>query len=97
MTFFTSCGINDPQEVRGVTTTFQYSLNEISNVKVDVINSYDTHIRTLVDSELQAGVYQVTWMGTNNNNQKVVEGIYFFELFINGQFSKRQTIIIEVP
>jgi len=94
---FASCGVNEPQEVPGVGTTFRFRVNEKSNVKVDVINSYDTHIKSLIESELQAGVYQVTWNSTNDNNQKVVEGIYFFELFINGNFVERKTIIMEVP
>lgn len=94
---FISCGVNESQEVPGVGTTFKFSLNEKSNVKVDVINSYDTHIKTIIESELQSGVYQVTWNSTDNNNQKVVEGIYFFELFINGNFVERKTIILEVP
>jgi flagellar hook assembly protein FlgD len=97
MTFFISCGVIDPQEVPGIVATFPFRVNEISNVKVDVINSYDTNIKTLIDSELQPGLYQVTWNSTDMKNRNVVEGIYFFELFINGQFSKRQTIVMEVP
>lgn len=94
---FYTCGINEPQELLDSQPTYTFSLTEESNVKVDVINSYNTHIKTLVESQLQTGVYSFSWNLTNSKGQKVVEGIYFFELFINGRLVERKTIIEVVP
>lgn len=93
MILFYACEINEPQELLYGQPTYTFSLIEESNVKVDVINSYNTHIKTLVESQLQPGIYSFSWNLTNGKGQKVVEGIYFFELFINGRLVEIKTII----
>jgi len=59
--------------------TIKFSVPESSHVLLTVENSYDTHIATLVDEELQAGAYQESFDVSN-----LAEGIYFYTLELKG-------------
>jgi len=68
------------------TTIIGFLVPESAYVKLTVQNSYDTQIATLVDEELQAGTYQVSFDASN-----LAEGIYFYTLeltFESGSYSK---------
>lgn len=94
MFLFSSCEVTSPEIVKGDLVVLSFSLTENSQVKADVINSYNTLIKNLIDRNLFAGVYRVEWDLTDNHNNKVVEGTYFFELYINNKLIKRQLIIL---
>lgn len=90
-----SCEVTDPDLMLSTSSTYRFNLDEPSSVKVDVINSYNTFIVTLVDSFYNnSGIYQVSWNFEDKNNNKVVEGTYYIELFINQKFVKRSTYIL---
>ncbi|MCF7858877.1 MAG: carboxypeptidase regulatory-like domain-containing protein [Candidatus Cloacimonetes bacterium] len=59
------------------TTTFSYTLASDSRVKLTIYNIKGQKIRTLVDNERPAGIYQVVWNGLNDNGKKASSGIYF--------------------
>lgn len=57
-------------------TTIQYGIPEASNVKLMIYNISGHVIRTLVQSELDAGYYSVQWDGINDYGQPVSSGTY---------------------
>lgn len=61
--------IDDPS------TKINFSVPELSQVKLYVENSYDTIVATLVDQVLAAGNYSV-----NFETNDLAEGIYFYTI-----------------
>jgi hypothetical protein len=57
------------------TTTIMYSVDENSFVTLQVENSYDTVVATLVDGPLNSGYYSVSF-----NVSGLTEGIYYYTL-----------------
>ena len=60
-------------------TSIIYSVDQRSNVKLTVENSYNTLIATLVDKEHQPGVYRVS-IDMND----LPEGVYFYTIEFKG-------------
>ncbi|MCK4312669.1 MAG: T9SS type A sorting domain-containing protein [Candidatus Cloacimonetes bacterium] len=78
-------------------TTAQFSLNEASFVTLSVYNLKGEKIKTLVNKFVQAGQHSVVWNGTDNSNNKVSSGIYFFEFDIEntgGDYTSVKKVIL---
>ena len=63
-------------------TTISYKIEEDAHVKLEVENSYNTIIKTLVDEEQSAGSYQVQF-----DAQNLAEGVYLYTIEANGVHS----------
>jgi flagellar hook assembly protein FlgD len=55
-------------------------LAEDSRVTLAVYNLLGQKVKTLVDSEQEAGYYTVRWDGTNDMGSKVSSGIYIYRV-----------------
>ncbi|HUF09933.1 MAG TPA: FlgD immunoglobulin-like domain containing protein [Rhodothermales bacterium] len=63
------------------TTNISYSLPEAARVTVAVYNVLGALVTRLVDDAAQpAGVYRVTWNGTDAGGAKVASGVYLYQL-----------------
>ena len=51
------------------TTTAKLSLNETSNILVNVVNDRGILIKKLISKQSKAGTITLSWNGKNNNNQ----------------------------
>ncbi len=78
--------------------------NPVTNIKFSlptagftVLKIYDilgNEIKTLVNGNMEKGINTIAWDGTNNSNQKVVSGVYIYELKSNGlRVSKKMTLL----
>ncbi len=61
-------------------TTISYSLPTASKVKLEVYNLKGQLVKTLVDKEIEAGIYNVNWNGKDSNDKPVASGVYFYRL-----------------
>lgn len=62
-------------------TNLSFSLPQASKVRLTIFNSVGEVINKLVDGKMFAeGTYTYKWNGTNQENQKVSSGIYFYTL-----------------
>jgi len=61
-------------------TLFTLSLPEETQVNIVVYNVMGQKVKTLMDDCLNAGIYTITWDGTNESNQNVSSGIYFYRI-----------------
>jgi hypothetical protein len=72
------------------TTTISYSITENSNVKLTVTDLLGREVAKLVDSQQQAGIYNVKFDGTNFNS-----GIYFYRLKAGNYTEVKKFILVK--
>ena len=61
-------------------TTLSYWLPETARVRLDIYNLKGQLVKTLIDSEMAAGLHSVVWNGKDSNNQAVASGVYFYRI-----------------
>lgn len=61
-------------------TQIRYEIPKQSHVKLKIIDILGQEIRTLVNDEKPAGVYQVTWSAKDNLGHPAPTGIYCYQL-----------------
>ena len=72
------------------TTKITFSVPEEADVKLEIYNMLGQKIRTLVDGQYEAGVYEdVVWDATDNNGNLVANGIYYLVLVSKEQDFKQ--------
>lgn len=82
---------NYPNPFNG-TTKIQFKIPEASNrVSIVIYDVSGRKIKTLVNRAYDAGNYTITWDGTNDMQQTVSSGLYFYRID-SGNFSKTQKL-----
>jgi photosystem II stability/assembly factor-like uncharacterized protein len=66
-------------------TTIKFQIPKQERVVLEIYNSLGEKVATLVDEIKDAGFYQSTWNGINNNNNLVSSGVYIYRI-IAGDF-----------
>lgn len=75
-------------------TVIRYELAAAGEVTLAIFNQLGQKIRTLLNTEQQAGTHQSTWDGRNSNGQKVASGHYFYKVQTGAQiFTKSMTLV----
>lgn len=75
------------------TTTIEFKVPEVSNVKITVYNVLGQSVKTLVNANFTTGNYKVSWDGTNEVGSQVSSGIYFYRLDA-GNFSHTKRMLL---
>jgi len=77
-------------------TTIEFSIQNDSRVELSVYNIKGQKIKTLVNDNLTYGNYSINWNGTNERNESVSSGIYFYNLIVKKkQISTGKCILIK--
>ncbi len=71
------------------TTIISYQISVVSKVELCVYDLLGQQIATLVNGELNPGLYQIAW-----NAQNEASGIYFCRIAVNGQVSMRKMTLV---
>jgi hypothetical protein len=74
-------------------TTISYSVNSKSPVVVEIYNTKGQKVKTLVNETKAAGNWTAKWNGTDDNNQKVSNGVYFYKMNA-GKFTSSKKMIL---
>jgi flagellar hook capping protein FlgD len=61
-------------------TTIRFSLPWSVDLTVKVYNDHGQLVRTLVDGHMNAGEFNVTWDGTDDNGAQVATGVYLYQI-----------------
>jgi len=72
------------------TTTINYSIPQAGSVKITIYNLLGENVKTLFDGNKTAGNYQINWNSADDSGNRVVSGIYFYEMKFsseNGSFT----------
>jgi len=76
-------------------TRIAYSLNISGQVQIVVHNMLGQPIKVLVSEPQTAGYYSVDWDGTDNNNNPVSSGVYFYTVRAGGLTETRKMLLIK--
>lgn len=61
-------------------TTIKYTVNDVSDVKIDICDALGRSVSQLVHSRHAPGSYDLQWDGMDNNGTAVGNGVYFCRL-----------------
>ena len=74
-------------------TTIKYELPAAAQVRLEVFNVVGQVVRTLVAEPQSAGRYVVQWDATNDNQQSLSSGVYFYRIHA-GDFLKVKKMLL---
>lgn len=74
-------------------TRIQYQNPQSSHITLEVFDILGRKVKTLVDGIKQPGIHSVIWDGTNDLNNQVASGVYFYTLKADNRFAKSQKMI----
>jgi hypothetical protein len=76
-------------------TTIRYSVKENSPVNIEIFNLKGQLVKRLVNETKAAGEHSVIWNGTDNNNNPVSSGVYFFKMRAGKYSSSKKMILMK--
>lgn len=74
------------------TTTINYQLPKDSQVALVIYNMLGQEVKTLVEDNLDAGYYSVTWDGTDNFGKMIASGEYIYSITAD-DFNKNMKMV----
>lgn len=74
-------------------TTIRYEVPRRSKVEINVYNMLGQLIATLVNGEIEAGRYFVTWNGRNDQGIQMSSGVYFYQIHAD-EFTQTKKLIL---
>ncbi len=74
-------------------TTINFELPQNSQVNLNIYNIKGQLVKPVVSSVRSAGSHSVLWSGTNDINQPISSGIYFYKL-VTGTFSEIKKMVL---
>jgi hypothetical protein len=75
-------------------TKFKLSLPRASHVRMEIFNVLGQKVKTLVDEDLGAGGFVVTWDGKDQGGAEVASGVYFYRMTAGGFSDVRKMILL---
>lgn len=76
-------------------TTIEYDIPRRTSVRIDIYNTLGQRVRTLVDREESAGLYSITWDGSNSSGEAVPTGIYFYRFQTDDHVETRKMLLLK--
>jgi hypothetical protein len=76
------------------TTVISYSTDKDGRVLVEVFNLLGQRVAVLIDEELPAGEYEVTWNGRDQHGRQAATGVYFYRLTAGGKTQTRKMVLL---
>jgi len=75
-------------------TKINYKIASNENIHLGIYTLNGKLVKTLIDKKQNKGDYSITWNGTNDFNQKVRPGIYYYSLKTNKKSVTKKMILI---
>jgi hypothetical protein len=71
-----------------------FHLEKREFVKLFIYDILGKKIKSLINGELNGGIFSITWDSSNDNSEEVSSGIYFYRLILPGFISSRKMILL---
>ncbi|MCH7973227.1 MAG: T9SS type A sorting domain-containing protein [Bacteroidetes bacterium] len=75
-------------------TIIRFSLPEASFVILKIYNVLGQEVKTLVNAEKNAGIYNLQWRGDNDFGQKVSSGTYIYRVITGHNIFTKKMILL---
>ena len=76
-------------------TTIEFSLEKTSEVTLTVYSITGQLVRTLVNSNMEAGSHQVTFNGRDDLGHALASGVYFYQLQTTDNIATQKMILMK--
>ena len=76
-------------------TKISFNLKDAGNVSIEIFNIKGQKIKNLTNETFSKGQNSVIWNGTNDKNNQVASGIYFYKISINNYKSTHKMMLIK--
>ncbi len=76
-------------------TIITFALPKESSVKLEVYDMLGKHVTTLVDQEMGAGTYAITWNGSDQNGSKVASGLYLYRIQAGSFVAAKKMVLLK--
>ncbi|MEW5993879.1 MAG: T9SS type A sorting domain-containing protein [Candidatus Zixiibacteriota bacterium] len=76
-------------------TKIEYSLPAASKIRIVVYNILGQQVKTLIDTEQEAGKHTVVWNGTDGSGDEVASGVYFYRLTVGNRVSSKKMMMLK--
>ena len=77
------------------TTVIEFDLPRRSNVSITIFNLLGQQVAVLVNKEISAGSYRVSWDGILSSGQRASSGIYFYRLVADDFIDTKKMILLK--
>ena len=77
-------------------TNIKFGIARGGKTTLTISNVHGQLIKTLLSKTLEEGEYFLTWNGTDNSGQKVVQGVYYYTLKTEDFVDSKKLIIVKV-
>jgi len=77
------------------TTVIEFDLPRRSNVSITIFNLLGQKVKELVNEEIAAGSYRVSWDGVLSSGQRASSGIYFYRLVTEDFIDTKKMILLK--
>ena len=74
-------------------TRIEYDLPKSSHVEIIIFNQQGQKVKTLVNDQMAAGCYQISWNGEDESGKSVASAVYFYQLKA-GDFVAIRTMLL---
>lgn len=76
-------------------TRINFSLKEGGNVNIEVYNVKGQKVKTLLNQYMEASRHELIWNGTDDNNNPVASGIYFYRMETKDYTKTRKMMMLK--
>jgi hypothetical protein len=76
-------------------TTVMYALKKEAKVSITIYNLLGQKVKTLMNSEQEAGYKSIAWNGTNDDGAKVCSGVYFCRMTADEYMSTKKLLLLK--
>lgn len=77
------------------TTKIKYTVPDAGFVTIKVYNILGQLVNTLVNNEMNSGVYEIVWNGKNNYGSQVSAGVYIYRVTAGKNIAVKKMILIK--
>lgn len=77
------------------TTNIEFSVPEAMDVRLDIYDAMGRLVKSLVNDNLEAGVHNVSWNGTDAAGRQVASGAYFYRVQTGSVVQTKQMILLK--
>ncbi|MEA3288410.1 MAG: FlgD immunoglobulin-like domain containing protein [Candidatus Marinimicrobia bacterium] len=75
-------------------THIQYDLPETGHAVISIYDIQGRLVKTLLETEMQAGYHNVEWNGTDEQGRQAATGIYFYRLMTPGYLKTHKMLLL---